>query len=148
MDAILAREIARARRDAEPLAVTMVDIDHVKAINDTHGHAAGDAALVHLARVAKSMLRGNDAFNRYGGEEFVLVLPETALQGSVHVAGRLQALLEKTPLVHEGKTIAMRFSAGVSTLNDSATEGLLIQRADEALYKAKRAGRNRVVAWE
>ena len=148
MDAILEREIARARRDAEPLVVAMVDIDHFKNINDTHGHAVGDAALVHLARVAKSMLRGNDAFIRYGGEEFLLVLPETALQGGMHVAGRLQALLEKAPLVHEGKSIPMRFSAGVSALKDDDTEGLLLQRADGALYKAKRAGRNRVVAGE
>ena len=148
MEAILVRELAHARRDGQPLSVTMIDLDHFKRINDTHGHAAGDAALVHLTRLAKSMLRGHDAFARYGGEEFVLVLPETALQGAVYVTGRLQALLHKTPLIFADKTIAMAFSAGVATLNADDSEGSLLRRADAALYEAKRSGRNRVVVGE
>ncbi len=146
MDAILTRALAHARRESEPLSVAMVDLDHFKLINDTYGHAAGDAALVHLTRLAKSMLRGHDAFIRYGGEEFVLVLPETALEGAVYVAGRLRALLHKTPLVYAGKSIAMAFSAGVATLKDEDTEGSLLRRADAALYDAKRGGRDRVIA--
>ena len=148
MDAILARELAHARRDGIPLSVAMVDLDHFKRVNDTYGHAAGDAALVHLTQLAKSMLRGDDAFVRYGGEEFVLVLPDTALQGAVYVAGRLQALLRKTPLVFADKVIALAFSAGVATLKDDDSEGSLLRRADAALYEAKRTGRDRVSASE
>lgn len=148
MGAILQREINRARSESKPLAVAMVDVDHFKRINDTCGHAAGDAALVHLTGIARSMLRGNDAFIRYGGEEFLMVLPETGLQGGTFVAGRLQALLEKTPLVHDGEPIAMTFSAGVSALKDDDTEETLIRRADTALYEAKRTGRKRVIAIE
>ena len=148
METILLRDISRARREREPLSVAMVDLDHFKAVNDTYGHAAGDAALIHLTRLAKSMLRGHDAFIRYGGEEFVLVLPETALEGAVYVVGRLQALLRKSPLLHADKTIAMAFSAGVATLKDDDTEATLMRRADEALYDAKGSGRNRVVARE
>ena len=123
MSQILEREFARARRDAEPLTVAMIDVDHFKTINDTHGHAAGDAALVHLTRVAKTMLRGNDAFVRYGGEEFVLVLPETALQGGVYTAQRLQKLLAKTPVMHGTKIIRLAATAASpsSTASDRTT---------------------------
>lgn len=145
MDAILAREMARSRRDLEPMSVVMVDIDHFKAVNDTHGHVAGDAALMHLTRIAKSLLRGNDAFVRYGGEEFLLVLPETALQGGVAAGRRLQAALQRNPLVHAGKTIVMTLSGGVATLTAQDTEATLIERADAALYRAKNEGRNRVL---
>lgn len=148
MDAILVSEIARSRRASEPLSVAMIDLDHFKRINDTYGHATGDAALVHLTRLAKSMLRGHDAFIRYGGEEFVLVMPETGLQGAVHVTGRLQALLTRTPLVQSGMTIAMAFSAGVATLKDDDGEESLLRRADAALYEAKSEGRNRVTIKE
>jgi len=148
MSAILVREIDRARREGEPLSVAMIDVDHFKRINDTYGHAVGDAALVHLTRLAKSMLRGHDAFIRYGGEEFVLVMPATGLQGAVHVTGRLQALLAKTPLVQSGMPIAMAFSAGVAMLKDDDGEESIVQRADAALYEAKREGRNRVTTKE
>jgi diguanylate cyclase len=146
LNAILTTEIARARRDGEPLSVVMVDVDHFKTVNDTHGHAAGDAALVHLAALARSMLRGNDAFIRYGGEEFLMVLPETALQGGVSTGQRLQNLLKRQPLVYHDKVIPMTFSGGVSELVGADTEESLIQRADAALYRAKRTGRNLVVA--
>jgi diguanylate cyclase len=146
MDAILEREMASARKEAEALSVAMIDLDHFKRVNDTYGHAAGDAALVHLTQLAKSMLRGHDAFIRYGGEEFLLVLPQTGLDGALYVAGRLQALLAKSPLIHAGKTIEMRFSAGVAAFKDEDTEASFVARADAALYDAKRSGRNKVVA--
>lgn len=148
MSMILDREIARARRDHEPLAVAMIDVDHFKLVNDKHGHAAGDAALVHLTRLAKAMLRGNDAFVRYGGEEFVLVLPETAMQGAAFTAGRLRLLLEKNPLRHGDKEIPMTFSAGVAVLKDDDSEQSLLARADAGLYRAKHSGRNCVVISE
>ena len=148
MSVILEREVLRARSEGGLLCVAMVDVDHFKKINDTYGHAAGDAALVHLTTVARSLLRGNDAFIRYGGEEFLLILPETGSKGGVFVTERLQSLLEKTPLVYEGKTIVMTFSAGVSELRSDDTEQTLVKRADAALYEAKRAGRKRVVIAE
>ena len=146
LSVILGREIARATRHAHPLSVVMVDIDHFKRINDTHGHAVGDAALVHLTQVAHSILRGNDAFVRYGGEEFVLVLGETATAGAVYVATRLQQVLARQPCQHQERKIRMTFSAGVATLRSGDTETTLLERADAAMYAAKRAGRNRVVA--
>lgn len=148
MSVILEREVLYARSEGSSLSAAMVDIDHFKKINDTHGHAAGDAALVHLTALARSILRGNDAFIRYGGEEFLLILPETGLTGASFVAERLQTILEKSPLVYEGKEIAMAFSAGVAEFKSDDTEQTLVQRADAALYKAKRAGRKRVVASE
>jgi len=146
MESILAREIARSRRDSEPLTVVMVDIDHFKRINDSHGHSAGDAALVHLTRLARALLRGNDAFIRYGGEEFLLVLPETGMQGGLSAGQRLQNVLKRQPLVYEGKTISMTISGGGATLGAEDTDESLIRRADAALYEAKRAGRDRVVS--
>lgn len=146
MTAILQREIARAQREGEPMSVVMIDIDHFKKINDTHGHAAGDAALIHLTQIARSVLRGNDAFVRYGGEEFLLVLAETGKAGAVFVAQRLQQALAKLPFMHLGQAITMTFSAGVSSLIEDDSEAALLRRADMALYEAKRNGRNRVVA--
>ncbi|MEO7152412.1 MAG: GGDEF domain-containing protein [Burkholderiaceae bacterium] len=143
---ILEREIARALRDGHPLSIAMVDIDHFKKVNDTHGHAAGDAVLVHLTQVARSILRGNDAFVRYGGEEFVLVLSETASAGARYVATRLQQVLARQPCVYREHTIPTTFSAGVASLRSGDTEESLLRRADEAMYEAKRGGRNRVVA--
>ena len=148
MGMILEREVLHARSEGSSLSVAMVDVDHFKKINDIYGHAAGDAALVHLTAIARSILRGNDAFIRYGGEEFLLILPETGLAGASFVAERLQAILEKAPLVYEGKAIAMAFSAGVAQFKSDDTEETLVQRADAALYGAKRAGRRRVVASE
>ena len=146
LSTVLSAEIARSRRNDEPLSLVMLDVDHFKAINDTHGHAVGDAALVHLSSLARAMLRGNDAFIRYGGEEFLMVLPETALQGGVSTGQRLQNLLRRQPLVHRDKVIPMSFSGGVSELAAADTEDSLVQRADAALYHAKRAGRNLIVA--
>ena len=148
MSVILEREVLRARSEAGLLCVAMVDVDYFKNINDIHGHAAGDAALVHLTAVARSLLRGADAFIRYGGEEFLLILPETGSKGALFATERLQTLLEKSPLVYDGKTIVMTFSAGVSELRSDDTEQTLVKRADAALYEAKRAGRKRVVVAE
>lgn len=148
MTEILEREFSRSRRSDEPLSVAMVDIDHFKKINDSHGHAAGDAALVYIAQAARSILRGNDAFVRYGGEEFLLVLPETATAGAMHVAQRLQQVLVRYPFVYRGQQIGMTFSAGVSMLEDDDDQASLLQRADMAMYRAKAAGRNRVLSGE
>lgn len=145
MASILDREMARARRLSEPLSVVMIDLDHFKSINDTYGHEAGDSALVHLTNIAKEMLRGNDAFIRYGGEEFLLVLPQAGLQSAAFTSDRLRAALGRQPLTFDGKIIAMTFSAGAAVLENSDTAQTLLRRADGAMYEAKRAGRNRTV---
>lgn len=142
LSVIINREITQARIDDEPLSVAMIDLDHFKYINDKHGHAAGDAALIHLTHLANSALRGNDAFARYGGEEFVLVLPCTAVNGAVFAVKRFQSLLARKPLVYEDQTIVITFSAGVATFDPREDEVSLLRRADMALYEAKRAGRN------
>jgi diguanylate cyclase len=144
MNEIVAREIARARRSREPFSIGIIDIDHFKKINDQYGHAIGDAALIHLAAIAKAGLRETDAICRFGGEEFVLVLPCAGAQGAHFVVDRLRRMTENTPLVLENQKVTMRFSAGVAELIPNESADALVQRADAALYQAKRAGRNRV----
>jgi len=145
MSSILDREISRARLQLKPLTVAMIDLDHFKSVNDTYGHEAGDAVLMHVTRLAKTILRGDDALIRYGGEEFLIVLPETDLQSGAYTVEKLLVALAKQPLLYEEKIIAVSFSAGVAMFSVTDTASLLIRRADEGLYQAKRAGRNRVI---
>jgi len=142
MDQTLLREIARAQRNKTPLALAMLDIDHFKRINDSHGHEAGDQALVHFAALVRSVLRRTDVFVRYGGEEFILVLPETDSRGSRLVMARLQEMVARSPLRLQDKAVAMTFSAGLAQFRDDENGHALLRRADEALYAAKQAGRN------
>ena len=144
MDEIVVREIARARRTLSPLSLAILDLDHFKRVNDEHGHEVGDQALVHLAALAKAGLRESDVICRFGGEEFVIILPETGVQGALFVIDRLRVMLEKTPLPIEGGKLQLRFSAGVAELAAAENRDRLLKRADAALYAAKRAGRNRV----
>jgi diguanylate cyclase len=142
MDQTLLREISGAQRRKTPLALAMLDIDHFKQINDSHGHEVGDQALVHFSAVTRSILRGSDTFVRYGGEEFVLILPETDLRGSRLVLARLQEVVAKSPLRIQDKTVSFSFSAGLALFKDDENGHSLLRRADEALYTAKQAGRN------
>ena len=144
MESILAREIASARRNQEPLSIVMIDIDRFKQINDSHGHPAGDAALIHLAQAARALLRGNDAFVRYGGDEFVLVLPETDSKGAVIAGERLRAVLVRQPLLQGQQKLVLTLSGGVSSLRPEDDTDSLLARADAALYTAKRQGRDRI----
>jgi diguanylate cyclase len=144
MEEIIGREIARARRTATALALAILDIDHFKNVNDAHGHDVGDRALVHLAQTAKSGLRETDVVCRYGGEEFVLVLPGSTVQGALFVVDRLRVMIEKTPMLVPSGKLQIRFSAGVAELCPDENWEMLLKRADKALYAAKRAGRNRV----
>jgi diguanylate cyclase len=145
MDESLAREAARAKRAQTKLTVSMVDLDYFKKVNDTYGHDAGDKLLVHLSTLIKTMLREADTLVRYGGEEFLMILPETDVRGGQLVMGRLQQMLAKMPLVYEGKEIPVTFSAGLAQLRDDENGHALVLRADAALYAAKHAGRNRVM---
>ena len=145
MEEIIGREIARARRTSTPLSLAMLDIDHFKRVNDEYGHDIGDQALIHLAAVVKSGLRETDVVCRYGGEEFVLVLPGSAIEGALFVVDRLRVMVEKTPLLVSSGKLQIRFSAGVAELCGTENLDSVLKRADQALLAAKRAGRNRVL---
>jgi two-component system cell cycle response regulator len=141
------REIASAARRSSPLSLVMLDIDHFKKINDTHGHLAGDAALKELCRRLKPRIRTSDIFARYGGEEFSVLLPDTSLAGALELAEDLRLLVNDTPFTHDDLRIPCTISLGVAQL-DLANPGRpddLIKRADDNLYSAKRGGRNQVV---
>ncbi len=141
------QEIARARRTGRPLGVVMADIDHFKAINDTHGHATGDAALKRFVAGCRANLRVSDVLGRVGGEEFAILLPESDPAGSVITAERLRKAVERLNLEVDGTRIPITASFGVTgvALADPAeTVADALQRADRALYRAKENGRNRV----
>ena len=142
----LGRERSRAERSNEPFSLCMIDLDHFKSINDTFGHAAGDAVLKHFASLAPRGLRGIDTFGRFGGEEFLLVLPGTDRQGAVAVAERMRVASETTvfPGLPPGRRVTI--SVGVATYIRGEETGALLARADKALYQAKGSGRNRVTA--
>lgn len=142
MDAILTREVARAKRSQNRLAVAMIDVDYFKRVNDTYGHDAGDHLLVHLTMIAKSVLRESDALVRYGGEEFLLILPDADLKGAEFVLERLRQVVVKSPFMYEDKKIHVTVSAGLAQMKEDENGHSLILRADKALYEAKEAGRN------
>lgn len=140
---LLGRERSRALRRGSRLAVCMLDIDHFKQINDALGHAAGDVVLGHFARVVVSGLRTVDVFGRYGGEEFLLVMPDTDEAGARSAAERTRALVEAAGFpLPAGRRVTV--TAGIAVLRDGESVGDLLGRADAALYQGKSAGRNRV----
>jgi diguanylate cyclase (GGDEF)-like protein len=142
---ILAREIESSRKLGSPLAVAIIDVDHFKSINDTRGHLAGDEVLRTLGAKLKSRIRPTDELGRYGGEEFLLVVPGATKQRPFLPLERLQRAIAEIPFTYAGSSIKVTASFGVAWLtgNRDTAEGLL-SRADEALYIAKQAGRNRV----
>lgn len=142
MDAALLREVARARRNQNRLTVAMIDVDHFKQVNDTYGHDVGDRLLIHLGMIAKSVLRESDTLVRYGGEEFLVILPESDVRGAEYVLNRLREMVAKSPLMYTNKRIEVTISAGLSQLQDGENGHNLVLRADQALYQAKQAGRN------
>jgi two-component system cell cycle response regulator len=139
------REMARCSRHGRPLSLAMLDIDHFKDINDTYGHLAGDHILRELAAQIRSRIRKEECFGRYGGEEFVLVLPETGHDNAVFLADKLRALIQEHRFVFEGKTIPVTFSGGVAEMRPEHDSTLVfLNAADARLYEAKRGGRNRI----
>jgi len=144
LDDALDDEEHRARRLQAPFAVLMVDADHFKSINDRFGHAAGDRALQHLSTLMMAQMRDIDRLGRYGGEEFLVLLPGTGLAQAQVAAERLRERVEAVPMVWQGEPLRLTVSVGVAAWQ-GPDDGLaaLLARADEALYAAKRAGRNR-----
>ena len=142
------KPLSRARRLDAPLSLVLLDIDHFKRVNDTHGHLAGDGILKRFAEVVRDQLRREDIFVRYGGEEFCLLLPDVPGPGAVALAGRIRRAVTKAAFVADGEAIELTVSAGVAARLDEGPEALdaLIARADEALYIDKTRGRNRVAA--
>lgn len=148
-DRILAEESERAVRFSRPLALIMVDIDHFKRINDSHGHPVGDEVLQEVARRLVSETRSVDRVTRYGGEEFALVVMETDLATALNTARRLCEAMERDPIVtYEKLELTVTISAGVAVLpGDASTGATLVAAADKALYTAKARGRNGAVAF-
>ena len=145
MDAVLAREVARSLRTGSRLSVAMIDIDHFKRVNDDHGHDAGDKLLLHTTMIAKSVLRDADVLIRYGGEEFLIILPDSDTKGAEFVLNRLKQVINKSPLIYESQKISITFSGGIAQLKTGENGQALVLRADSALYAAKHAGRNCVM---
>ena len=139
------REAARADRNNSPLGIALLDIDDFKRLNDRHGHQAGDAALVHLADVIRRTVRPSDVVVRFGGEEFLFLLPDSETSQAASALQRLQSDLVRHPLVHRGEEIALSFSAGVTTRQRGQSRDAVIAAADHALYAAKRAGKRCVM---
>jgi diguanylate cyclase len=142
----LGRETQRARRYQTPLCVALLDIDNFKQLNDRLGHQAGDNALVHLVGVFRTTLRQMDVIARFGGEEFMLLLPNTTLPDGVQAVTRIQRELTKSIFMYEHQKVLVTFSAGAALVSADEGQEQLIQRVDAALYQAKREGKNRVVA--
>ena len=146
-DRIMAEEAERSRRFGHPLALVMVDIDHFKAVNDTHGHLAGDAVLREVAKTLTAQLRTVDRVARIGGEEFALVLVQTGRSAATEVAQRVVKAVAASPvMIESGVSLRLTISAGLAVLpEDVSWLELLIGAADRSLYAAKRGGRNRVM---
>ena len=134
--------IYNANRYDKDFAVILFDIDHFKNINDTYGHNVGDSVLIELTYMVKNLLRDNDIFVRWGGEEFIVVLQIASLSDASKLALRLRKNIEEHPFLHVGRVTC---SFGVTEFRDGDTQMILLERADEALYEAKDNGRNRVV---
>ena len=142
----LTEECARSQRQKYSLAVLMLDVDHFKKVNDTHGHGVGDGVLRHIAAILTRQTRGSDCPARYGGEEFVVLLPNTRPAEALHVAEKIRSRIEAEPFrLPDGGTIPLTVSIGVAQFpEDTGDYAWLVELADQAMYEAKKSGRNAV----
>jgi len=146
LDEALARELTRAQRYRMPLCVAMLDLDHFKKVNDTHGHNAGDEVVREFARLARQTFREADAVYRYGGEEFTALLPLVDLEGALAACQRFVARVAKAPFQVGSGALSLTCSVGLTSVRASDKDPAeLLARADRALYQAKATGRNRVI---
>ena len=141
MEQLIEDAINRSKRSATPLTLLMIDVDNFKQINDTHGHNAGDEVLVHLAKMLEGSKRSTDYLGRWGGDELILLLTDTHLQGAARVAEKLRTLVENQTFPYQSH---LTISLGASEYNSQDNLPRFIGRADAAMYRAKRTGRNRV----
>jgi diguanylate cyclase (GGDEF)-like protein len=143
----LEEEFQRARRSGRPLSLMMLDIDHFKQVNDANGHLFGDIVLRVVSMRIKSHLRRHDLVGRVGGEEFLVVSPDSGLDDTIMVAERIRKVVNDEAICDAVREVSVALSAGVTTMRENDTSvDILFSRADTALYKAKEEGRNRVVA--
>ena len=141
------RMLSQAQRAGRSMSVLMIDADHFKSINDRFGHGGGDKVLLALVDSIRATLRAGDVIGRIGGEEFVVLAPDTNLEQALVLAERIRGTVETTPLLVDGHLLQLTVSIGAATAEPGVDEvGALLQRADAALYAAKHAGRNRVMA--
>ncbi|WBQ17588.1 GGDEF domain-containing protein [Sphingobium yanoikuyae] len=145
LDSRLDEEISRARRSHSPLSALMVDLDHFKHINDTYGHPVGDEVIRHVSALIMSQVRVSDIMVRYGGEEFLVIATDSALEEVSALGDRLLVQLRSHGVaLANGQSLPVTASIGAALLEDAETQGVFLHRADEALYEAKRTGRNRM----
>lgn len=142
----LDQEMERSRRSGQACCLLLVDLDHFKAVNDEYGHEVGNLVLIQTAQLIRQSLRKLDIPCRYGGEEFTLILPNTALRDALMVAERVRSLIATTPLKFDGGSLALTASIGVDIFNrqDDDTVETFTARVDAQLYRAKESGRDRV----
>ena len=148
-DSALDSLVSHALAEHEPLSLLLIDIDHFKAVNDAHGHVFGDQVIRSVSQAIKASVKGRDVASRYGGDEFAVLLPETAGPGAVTVAEYIRRVIERrriSDFAGEIDPVAVTISVGLATLSRSDTAHDLLRRADKALYQAKKNGRNQVVA--
>ena len=141
----LGKELSRLRRTGQSAALMMIDLDHFKRINDSLGHAAGDCVLQHFAGIARPLMREVDTVARIGGEEFVILLPDTGIDAARLVAERLRHSIDVSPALFDAREVAITASIGVVAIHaQDDTPDVIFRRADAVLYAAKHGGRNRV----
>lgn len=145
LDDVFERESARADRRGTPLCAAILDLDNFKKLNDTYGHLAGDGALKHLVKVVRETLRSMDVIARFGGEEFVILMPETPVEAAAAAMVRVQRELTRHFFLHENEKMLITFSCGVALRLPNEEQASLVARADRAMYQAKHSGKNRVV---